>query len=736
MTFQNFTFDVDADGIALVSWNMAGRSMNVIDAKVMEELAAIVDKVTTDAAIKGAVITSGKDTFCGGADLSMLETQSRTYAELMKSQGEEAANTRLFEDSRRLSQIARRMETCGKPWVAAITGTAMGGGFELALACHHRVAADNDKARLGLPEIKVGLFPGGGGTQRIARMLQPVDALQFLLKGDHLRLDRAKAMKLIDAVVPSGDLVRTAKDWIKAGGTAKQPWDTDGFKLPGGPVYSKAGLMVFTPANALYRRETYDNYPAARAIMQVVYEGLQLPMDQALRVESRYFAKILRSPEAAAMIRSLFLSMQELNKGARRPAAVPAKPVKKIGVLGAGFMGAGIAYVSALAGIDVVLIDRDQESADKGKAHSQKLVTDQVNRGRATAADRDALLARITATPDYAGLKDCDLIIEAVFEDRKIKEEVIAKAQQAIGKDTIFGSNTSTLPITSLAKSFKDTARFVGIHFFSPVDRMMLVEIILGKKTGDAALAVALDYVRAIRKTPIVVNDSRGFYTSRVVGTYIREGQLMLAEGIPAAMIENVGRMAGMPVGPLSLTDEVAVDLAWKVLKATEADLGPQAIDVRQKALLEEMVEKRGRYGRKNGKGFYDYPQSGPKRLWPGLADLQGTRLDPDTIDVAELKHRLLAIQALEAARCVEERVVTDMREADVGSILGFGYAPFTGGTISYIDGMGAKAFVELCSGLAKRYGDRFKPSRLLRDMAKKGETFYGRFPPEKRKAA
>jgi 3-hydroxyacyl-CoA dehydrogenase/enoyl-CoA hydratase/3-hydroxybutyryl-CoA epimerase len=736
MTLQNFTLDIDADGIALVTWNMPGRSMNVIDAKVGQELSSIVDKVTTDAAIKGAVITSGKDTFCGGADLSMLETQNRAYAELKKSQGEEAANARLFDEVRNLSLIFRRIETCGKPWVAAITGTAMGGGFELALACHHRIAADNDKARLGLPEIKVGLFPGGGGTQRIARMLQPADALQFLLKGDHIALSRAKGMKLIDAVVPAADLVRTAKDWIKAGGTAKQPWDTDGFKLPGGPVYSKAGLTVFTPANALYRRETYDNYPAARAIMQVVYEGLQLPMDQALRVESRYFAKILRSPEAAAMIRSLFLSMQELNKGARRPAEVPAKAVKKIGVLGAGFMGAGIAYVSALAGIEVVLIDRDQEAADKGKAHSQKLATDQVNRGRATAADRDALLARITATPDYAGLKDCDLIIEAVFEDRKIKEEVIAKAQAVIGKETIFGSNTSTLPITSLAASFKDPRRFVGIHFFSPVDRMMLVEIILGKKTGDAALAVALDYVRAIRKTPIVVNDSRGFYTSRVVGTYIREGQLMLAEGVPAAMIENVGRLAGMPVGPLSLTDEVAVDLAWKVLKATEADLGPEAIDPRQRALLEEMVEKRGRYGRKNGKGFYDYPQSGPKRLWPGLADLQTTKLDPDKIDVAELKHRLLAIQALESARCVQERVVTDMREADVGSILGFGYAPFTGGTISYIDGMGTGAFVALCNGLAKRHGERFKPPKLLRDMAKNGETFYGRFPPDKRKAA
>ena len=736
MTLQNFTTDIDADGIALVTWTMPDRSMNVIDAKVMEELAAVVEQVAGDAAIKGAVLTSGKEAFCGGADLTMLETLSRTFAELSAAQGEEAANKRVFEESRKLSQIARRMETCGKPWVAALNGTAMGGGFELALACHHRVAAENDKTRLGLPEIKVGLFPGGGGTQRIARMMQPADALQFLLKGDQLRLNRAKAMKLIDAVVPQADLVQTAKNWIKAGGTAKAPWDVDGFKLPGGQVYSKNGMMVFPAANAIYRRETYDNYPAARAILQVVYEGLQLPMDQALRVESRYFAKILRSPEAAAMIRSLFVSMQDLNKGARRPADVPPHAIKKVGILGAGFMGAGVAYVTAQAGIDVVLIDRDQETAEKGKAHSQKLITNQVNRGRATAADRDALLARITATPDYAALKDCDLVIEAVFEDRAVKEEVIAKAQAEIGDGTIFGSNTSTLPITSLASAFKDAKRFVGIHFFSPVDRMMLVEVIKGKKTGDAALAMALDYVRAIRKTPIVVNDSRGFYTSRVVGTYVREGHLMLAEGIPAAMIENVGRMAGMPVGPLSLNDEVAVDLAWKILKATEADLGADKIDQRQKALLEEMVEKRGRFGRKNGKGFYDYPQNAPKRLWPGLADLQTTKLDPDTIDVNELKQRLLAIQALESARCIEEHVVTDVREADVGSILGFGYAPFTGGTISYIDGMGAKAFVELCNRLTKKYGDRFKPGKLLRDMAKNGDTFYHRFPPERRKAA
>ncbi|MGB5182359.1 MAG: FAD-dependent oxidoreductase [Xanthobacteraceae bacterium] len=735
MSFTNFKIENDGDGIALATWDSPGRSMNVIDATVMDELSAIIDQITADTAVKGVVITSGKDAFCAGADLTMLEGLSRAFAELAASQSEEAAMMRFFEESRRWSVLCRRIETCGKPWVAAINGTALGGGFELALACHRRIAADNPRTRLGQPEVKVGLIPGAGGTQRIARMMPPSDALQFLLKGDQIQLPRAKAMKLIDTVVPKADLIRVAKEWIKAGGSAKAPWDVDGFKLPGGPVYSKAGIMVFTPANAIYRRETYDNYPAARAILQVVYEGLQLPMDQALRVESRWFAKILRSPEAAAMIRTLFVSMQELNKGARRPANVPAKQLKKIGIIGAGFMGGAIAYVSALAGLNVVLIDRDPESAEKGKAHSQKLVTDQINRGRATTADRDALLARISATADFVALKDCDLVIEAVFEDRKIKEEVISRTQNVLGEEAIFGSNTSTLPITSLAAAFKDRTRFIGIHFFSPVERMMLVEIIMGKETGDAALATALDFVRTIRKTPIVVNDSRGFYASRVVGTYIREGHLMLTEGVPPALIENVARMAGMPVGPLSLTDEVAVDLAWKILKATEADLGAAAVDPKQKALLAEMVEKRSRFGRKNGKGFYDYPQNAPKRLWPGLADLQPNRLDVDDIDIAMLKRRLLGIQALESARCIEDRVVTDVREADVGSILGFGFAPFTGGTISYIDGMGVKNFVQMCNDLAKACGERFKPSKLLTDMAKKGETFYGRFAPAKRKA-
>jgi len=732
----NFNFDLDADGIALITWDMPGRSMNVINADVIEELGALVEKVAGDAAIKGAVITSGKPSFCAGADLTLLERMADIFATMAKSKGPEAANEMLFAESRKLSQLYRRLETCGKPFVCALNGLAMGGGFELALACHHRVAADNPATRLGLPEIKIGLFPGAGGTQRIARMLPPADALQFLLKGDQLRLDRAKAMKLVDAVVPQADLIKTAKGWIKAGGKGVAPWDVQGFRLPGGAVYSKAGMMTFPAANAIYRRETYDNYPAARAILQVVYEGLQVDMNTALRVESRWFAHILRSPEAAAMIRSLFVSMQELNKGARRPADVPPTTFKKVGVVGAGFMGAGIAQVSAAAGLAVVLIDRDQETADKGKAGLHKALSDRVMKGRMRGADRDELLARITPTADYAALKDCDLVIEAVFEDRKVKFDVMKKIEAVIGDNAVLGSNTSTLPITSLASEFKDPARFVGIHFFSPVDRMMLVEIILGKQTGDKALAAALDYVRAIRKTPIVVNDSRGFYTSRVVGTYLREGHLMLMEGVPAAMIENVGRMAGMPVGPLSLNDEVAVDLAWKIVKATEADLGAKAIDKRQKALLEEMVEKRGRFGRKNGKGFYDYPANGPKKLWPGLAELQPKKLDPDKIDIEELKLRLLGIQALETARCFEEKVLTDVREADVGSILGFGFAPFSGGTLSWIDMMGTKSFFTLCRKLEKKFGARFAPPSLLIELAGSGETFYQRFAPPKQQQA
>jgi 3-hydroxyacyl-CoA dehydrogenase/enoyl-CoA hydratase/3-hydroxybutyryl-CoA epimerase len=561
--------------------------------------------------------------------------------------------------------------------------------------------------------------------------------MQLLLKGEAINLAKAKALNLIHAIVPAAEMIQAAKDWIKGGGKAVAPWDEKGFKLPGGPVFSKAGMMMFPAGNAIYRRETYDNYPAARAIMSCVYEGLQLPIDAALRVESRYFTQVLRSNEAAAMIRSLFLSMQELNKGARRPPNVPPTKVKKLAVIGAGFMGASVGYVSARAGIDVVLIDRDQESADKGKGHAQSVIDDLIKKGRAKESDRDAIMGRISATADYNVLKDCDLVIEAVFEDRKVKADTYAKAQPLLKDGAIIASNTSTLPINSLAEEFKDQGKFIGIHFFSPVEKMMLVEVIVGKNTGDLALATALDYVRVIGKTPIVVNDSRGFFANRCVMRYIAEGTEMFLEGVPPAMIENVAKMAGMPVGPLSLSDEVALDLGLKIMKATEADLGPNAVNQDQKKLMVELVEKQGRFGRKNAKGFYDYPEKGKgqKSLWPGLGALQPKHLDPDTLDIEELKQRFLVTQAVEAARTVEDHVITDMREADVGSILGFGFAPFTGGTLSYIDFMGTKKFVDLCHKLEAKYGSRFTPPKLLEEMAAKGETFYGRFPPKKQAA-
>ena len=734
MTYANFKVETDADGIALVTWDIPGRSMNVLDSKTIEELGAIVDATTADAGVKGVVITSGKDAFSAGADLSMLEGMNKVFAETRRIKGEEPAQQMLFDESRKLSLTLRKIETSGKPWVAAINGLALGGAFEVALACHYRVAADNPKTRLGLPEIKIGLFPGAGGTQRLARMLQPQDTMQMLLKGDQINLAKAKAMNIVGAVVPATDLITTAKEWIKAGGKPIAPWDEKGFKLPGGPVYSKQGMMMFPAGNAIYRRETFDNYPAARAVMQCVYEGLQLPMDAALRVESRYFANILQTKEAAAMIRSLFLSMQELNKGARRPPSVPPTKVKKLAIIGAGFMGASVGYVSAKGGIDVVLIDRDQASADKGRAHCQSVIDGLIAKGRAKDADRDALMAKITATADFNVIKECDLVIEAVFEDRAVKAEIYKKVQPLLKEGAIMASNTSTLPINSLAEEFADQSKFIGIHFFSPVEKMMLVETIVGKNTGDLALATALDYIRVIGKTPIVVNDSRGFFANRCVLRFTAEGLEMLLEGVPPAMIETTAKMAGMPVGPLSLSDEIALDLVLKIMKATEADLGSQAVDQAQKKLIVEMVEKQERFGRKNGKGFYDYPPKGKgsKALWKGLAPLLPPPVEPETIDIEELKQRFLVVQAVEAARTVEDNVIVDPREADVGSILGFGFAPFTGGTLSYIDFMGTKNFVALCHKLEAKYGSRFTPPKLLEDMAAKGESFYERFAPKK----
>ncbi|MGX9142110.1 3-hydroxyacyl-CoA dehydrogenase NAD-binding domain-containing protein [Mesorhizobium sp. 128a] len=729
MPYTNFTVDTDADGIALVTWNMPDRSMNVFTEEVMNELDKIIDQVVADAGIKGAVITSGKDSFSGGADLTMLQKMLTVFAKEKTKDPEKAAKL-LFDNAGRMGALWRKLETSGKPWVSAINGTCMGGAFELSLACHGRVAADSEKVKMALPEVKVGIFPGAGGTQRVPRLTDQQQALQMLTTGQNLSPQKAKAMGLIHEIAEPAKLIETAKALIKNGLKAVQPWDEKGYKLPGGQIYSPAGFNLWPPAIAILRRETYGNYPAAAAILKCVYEGLLVPFDTGLRIEQRYFTEIMQSKEAAAMIRSLFVSLQELNKGARRPAGVSETKFKKIGILGAGFMGAGIAFVTAKAGIPVVLLDRDMASAEKGKAHSDSLISDQVKKGRAKPEDKDKLLSLITPTADYADLAGCDLVVEAVFEDSAVKKAATEQAEAVLKSSAIFASNTSTIPITALAKNSTRPKNFVGIHFFSPVDKMMLVEIILGKKTGDKALATAIDFVRAIKKTPIVVNDTRGFYVNRCVLRYMSEAYKMLIEGVPAPMIENAAKAAGMPVGPLALTDETAIDLAQKIMKQTIRDLGDKAVDPKQMALINTLVDTHGRFGRKNGKGFYDYPaKPAKKKLWPGLKDLY-PQLKAEKVDYKELQQRLLVTIALEAARVMEEGIVTDPREADVGSILAFGFAPFTGGALSYIDGIGAKEFVRIAKGLQKKYGAEFKAPKLLLDLAEKGETFYQRFDP------
>ncbi|UHS60293.1 enoyl-CoA hydratase/isomerase family protein [Agrobacterium vaccinii] len=728
-TYTNFTVETDADGIALVTWDMPEKSMNVFTAQVLEELDAIVDATVADAAVKGVVFTSGKSTFSGGADLSMIKSMFSFYHEEKEKNPDEAAK-KLFDLVGKMNWLYRKLETNGKPWVSAINGTCMGGALELSLACHGRVASNAKSVKLALPEIKVGIFPGAGGTQRVSRLTDAQSALQMMTTGQSLTASRAKSMNLVHQVVEPDQLIPAAKQMIKDGLKPVAPWDEKGFKAPGGGIWTPAAAQLWPAAPAILRRESAGNYPAALAILKCVYEGLQLPFDTALKVEQRYFTEILRSKEAFAMIRSLFISMQELGKGARRPAGQPKSDLKHVGVVGAGFMGASIAYVTAVAGLDVTLIDRDDEAAAKGKTTCEGLVKDSVGKGRMTQEEGAAILARITPSSDYASLKTANLVIEAVFEDRDVKKAVIEAVEAVLPEGAIFASNTSTLPITGLAQNSKRPTDFIGIHFFSPVEKMMLTEVILGKETGDKALAVALDYVAKIKKTPIVVNDTRGFFVNRCVLRYMAESYDMLIEGVPAAMIENAAKFAGMPVGPLALNDEVAIDLSYKILKATVADLGEKAVDPRHMELVKTMVEGEGRFGRKNAKGFYDYPAKPAKKsLWPGLKDLHAQK-KPEDVDMEVLKQRFLVTIALEAARTVEEGIVTDPREADVGSILGFGFAPYTGGALSYIDGMGVKTFVELAEKLSQTYGPHFKPTPLLQDMASKGDTFYGRFDP------
>ena len=719
----DISYKVDSDGVAIVTWDLENRSMNVLNAQSVNEYRDIVEKLVKDDQVKGIIIASAKEAFIAGADL----TSNDTFNFDKIGEDKVAAAQTIYDGVMNLNKLFRTMETSGKPFVAAINGHALGGGLEICLACHYRVAIDNDRIQIGQPEAKIGLIPGAGGTQRVPRLAGVTqDVMGFLLAGNPVTPKKAMSMGLVNEIVEKDMLIEVSKKYILDNGKAVQPWDEKGFRLPSGAPYTPKGMMIWAAASSSLRKMSYGNYPAQKAILSALYEGVQVPIDAGLRIEARQMTKVIMDPVSRNMVRSLFVNMQALNKGARRPKDFEKYNVKKVGILGAGLMGAGIAYVTAKAGIEVILIDQNQEGADKGKDYSVKLLDKALSRKKTTEEKKEKLLGLITPTTDYAKLNGADLIIEAVFENRDIKADVTAKAESQISETAVFGSNTSTLPITGLAKNSSRPANFIGVHYFSPVEKMPLVEIIMGKETSQETLAKTMDYVQKIKKTAIVVNDSRGFFTSRVFGTYTGEGMEMLAEGINPALIENAGKMTGMPMAPLALMDAVALDLAYKVGVQTKKDYEAEGkefpISEPQK-VLEEFVEKQGRLGKKNNKGFYEYPENGKKFLWPELFKLYDQIEDQPDVEI--LKQRLLYIQALETAKCYEENVLTDVRDADIGAILGWGMAPWTGGPLSFIDMVGIKEFVAEADKLAQKYGDRFTPCKMLRDMAEKNESFH-----------
>ena len=735
MNLETFKWDVDGDGIAHAVFDVPGRSMNTLTGKAIADIIAITNEVATNDAIKGLVISSGKPSgFCAGADLGEMGESAgagKPESEMSEAERKQAQFDRGFA----LNRTLRELETCGKPVACALNGLALGGGLEVALACHYRVAAnDNPKIQFGLPESKIGLLPGAGGTQRLPRLVGVQEALPLILEGKSFDAEKAMKMGVVQELAPGDETVERAKAWVKANPEAQAPWDEKGYKVPGGVPHKSPGAgQVMTMANAMLMAKTYGNFPAQKNILSCVYEGIQVPIDAGLRIETRYFIDTQQRPEAKAMIRSLFLSMQELSKGANRPAGHPKTEFKKVAVIGAGLMGAGIAYVQAKAGIPTVLVDVSKENAEKGKDYSRRLVEKDVSRGKSTQEKGDKLLDLITTTDDYEEVRGADLVVEAVFENEELKAKITEQAEAVLGEEAVFGSNTSTLPITGLAEASTRPENFIGIHFFSPVERMGLVEIINGEKTSEATLAKSIDYVLAIRKTPIVVNDSRGFYTSRCFGTYTREGMEMLAEGIKPAIIENVGRQSGMPMGPLEVSDSVGLDTALKVTRATAEATGVDIQGDDRTQFLAWLVEDNGRVGRKAGKGFYDYNEKGkPEKLWPDLGTRIEVKIDECPPEMKQhLTHRFLVRQAIEVARCFEEGVITDARDADIGSILAWGFAPYTGGCASYMDLIwGVPEFLAEADRLAEKYGERFAPPALLREMAEKGETFYSRFPP------
>ncbi|ANF87778.1 3-hydroxyacyl-CoA dehydrogenase [Pseudomonas antarctica] len=708
-------YEKGQDQIVVLTLDMPGQSANTMNSVYREAMAATVARLEAEKdTLAGVVITSAKKTFFAGGDLNELIKVDTAHAK------------DFYAGVVVLKAQLRRLETLGKPVVAAINGAALGGGWEICLACHYRVALDDKSVQLGLPEVTLGLLPGGGGVVRMVRMLGLEKALPYLLEGKKVRAQQALQAGLINELaVDRDELLAKSRAWILANPEARQPWDNKGYQLPGGTPSNPKVAQMLAIAPSILRSKTQGCFPAPEKILCAAVEGAQVDFDTAHLIETRYFTELVTGQVAKNMIGTFWFQLNEINAGRSRPQGFAPYVTRKVGVLGAGMMGAGIAYVSACAGIEVVLKDVNLAAAEKGKAHSAALLDKQVSRGQLTAEQRESTLARIHPTQDDADLAGCDLIIEAVFEDRELKAKVSAAAQNVVGAGAVIASNTSTLPISGLAKAVPDQGKFIGLHFFSPVDKMPLVEIIKGALTSDETLARGFDFVLQIKKTPIVVNDSRGFFTSRVFGTFTNEGIAMLGEGVAAPMIETEARKAGMPVGPLAVSDEVSLSLMSHIRQQTAKDLQAEGKAVPTHPatrVIDLLVNEYKRVGKAAGGGFYDYPTGGQKHLWPELKarfEQPGNQISPQ-----DVRDRLLFIQAIETVRCVEEGVLMSTADANVGSIFGIGFAAWSGGALQFINQYGLNDFIARARYLAEQYGERFSPPALLLEKAAQGTLF------------
>ncbi|OEO26184.1 3-hydroxyacyl-CoA dehydrogenase [Pseudomonas sp. J237] len=708
-------YEKGPDDIVVLTIDMPGQSANTMNADYRSAMAATVERLETEKEqIRGVIITSAKKTFFAGGDLNELVKVTQADA------------PQFYQMTLNIKAQLRRLETLGKPVVAAINGAALGGGWEICLACHHRIALDSSAVQIGLPEVTLGLLPGGGGVVRMVRLLGLEKALPYLAEGKKLRPDAALKVGLIDALASDReDMMAKARAWIMANPEAKQPWDQAGYKMPGGTPATPSVAQMLAIAPSVLRDKTRGCYPAPEKIMCAAVEGAQVDFDTAQLIEARYFTELTTGQVAKNMIGTFWFQLNQINAGGSRPKGYEPSKTHKVGVIGAGMMGAGIAYVSAAAGIEVVLKDVSIEAAEKGKSYSAALLEKKVGRGQMSVDKRDAFLERIRATDKDADFEGCDLIIEAVFEDRDLKANVTAAAEAVALNDAVIASNTSTLPITGLATAVAGQDKFIGLHFFSPVDKMPLVEIIKGEQTSDATLARAFDYVMQIKKTPIVVNDSRGFFTSRVFGTFTNEGLAMLGEGVAAPLIENEARKAGMPVGPLAISDEVSMSLMSHIRKQTIKDFAEEGRTLPEHPayeVIELMLSEFKRSGKAAGGGFYEYPAGAKKHLWSGLKE--HFEKSDGQIPAVDVRDRILFIQAIETVRCLEEGVLLSVADANIGSIFGIGFAGWTGGALQFINQYGIKDFIARAEYLAEQYGDRFLPPALLLDKAAKGQLF------------